>query len=377
MNGYRSDVPILWKMIRPSTIAHRYWIVCATGVIIQIRRRKISFWLEYHQSGNSISNSRSNSLSSRSIYILTPAIGGISSCPRFVFVSDHLFAVNYVCTYSRRSTLQPATILMPPPMSNAMPMEYSSHGGFGSMNAANSYWESSQHINDALGGETTNGFLTVIKPKFVKNSYQGNCFHIPLIRSFGNIRNLPISTLQRHDGQRRPENTTNESATSIYELCPIAAEEDSMAAFITTERNHSCACVSDRRYNIFANASNCYVLLAYTIWIAFAFALFGCNLQWNQATTTGNSTNDKGNNNAFHADHSAATTINDHRFIVLSLQTADSTVERSYVSNHSRSFEGENIRTKSGKCYGKTCTENGASCSHQRSSYIACCLGRR
>lgn len=65
---------------------------------------------------------------------------------------------------------------MPPPMPNSMPMEYNNHGGFGNMNAHNPYWASSQHINDALGGESNNGFLTVIKPKFVKNNYQGNFF---------------------------------------------------------------------------------------------------------------------------------------------------------------------------------------------------------
>lgn len=56
-------------------------------------------------------------------------------------------------------------------------MDYNNHnhGSFGNPNAMmspNSYW-TNQHGNDALTGES-GGFLTVIKPKFVKNSnYQG------------------------------------------------------------------------------------------------------------------------------------------------------------------------------------------------------------
>lgn len=66
---------------------------------------------------------------------------------------------------------------MPPPMPNTMPsmanMDYS-NAGYMNMNtdaSKNSYWGSSQHINDALSGES-NSFLTIIKPKF-KNTYQG------------------------------------------------------------------------------------------------------------------------------------------------------------------------------------------------------------
>lgn len=65
---------------------------------------------------------------------------------------------------------------MPPPMPNtmsSMAMDYS-NAGYMNINtgaAQNNYWGSSQHINDALSGES-NSFLTIIKPKF-KNPYQG------------------------------------------------------------------------------------------------------------------------------------------------------------------------------------------------------------
>lgn len=70
---------------------------------------------------------------------------------------------------------------MPPPMPNNMPMgmEYNNHGhsGFGNMNMMmnkpNPYWGNGQHINDALAGDS-NGFLTVLKPKFVKTNHPGN-----------------------------------------------------------------------------------------------------------------------------------------------------------------------------------------------------------
>lgn len=61
---------------------------------------------------------------------------------------------------------------MPPPMHSSM--DYNNHnlGSFGNPNTMmpqNSYWTNNQHINDALTGES-GGFLTVIKPKFVKNN---------------------------------------------------------------------------------------------------------------------------------------------------------------------------------------------------------------
>lgn len=68
---------------------------------------------------------------------------------------------------------------MPPPMPNMMSMEFNNHGhsGFNNMNMMmnkpNKYWGNGQHINDALIGDS-NGFLTVLKPKFVKSTQQGN-----------------------------------------------------------------------------------------------------------------------------------------------------------------------------------------------------------